>query len=113
MRLFLARLFSIVFLPLFIPVFAALLIVWSNPYAFGGWRSATFFILQITIWTFLIPAIALLIMRQLDMIKDLNLSDRSDRIIPYMVIMVCYTIAFYAIWKLPIPNLVNLLLVWY
>ncbi len=114
MKLFLARFFSVLFLPIFIPVFSSLLLVWSNEYAFGGWNRASYFILQIFFWTCLIPGVALLIMKQLGLIADLSLSDKKDRIIPYFVIIICYSIAFYAIKNLPdtlqVPNLVKAML---
>lgn len=102
-----SHLLSIAFIPLNIPTFAALLAVWTNHYAFGGWRMGTYFILQILIWTFLIPITGLLVMRKLNIIGDIGLNIRKERIAPYLMISMCYTIGFYAIHKLPVPEIVK------
>lgn len=107
MKRVLSHILSIVFVPLLIPTFTAFLAVWTNPYAFGGWKMGTFFILQILIWTMLIPLIGIIVMRKLDLIGDIGLNIRTERIAPYLLIITCYSIAFYAIHKLPVPGLIK------
>lgn len=103
----LARALSGIFVPLHIPVFLAFLTVWLNPYAFGGWPLGKMFIAQIGIWTFFIPVFGLFIMKKIGFINSVRLGERTERIAPYLMIIMCYTFAFYAIYKYPVPQLVK------
>lgn len=107
MKRALSHVLSVVFVPLIIPPLASFLAVWSNPYAFGGWRMGTLFIIQMVIWTLLIPVIGIFLMRKLEFIGDIGMNVRTERIAPYLLIIMCYSIGFYAIHKLPIPGIVK------
>jgi len=108
MRL-IAKTFSALFVPLFIPTFSSLLIIWANPYAFGGFKSPLViqFLYFIILCTCILPAVGLFIMKRLNMVDDLGLKEREQRIIPYFLIISCYSIALYGLINLPIPNLVK------
>lgn len=99
-----ARVLSTIFHPLLIPALIALIAVWSNPYSFGGWQYGGFFIVQLLIWTFLIPTIGLALMQNLFFKEAHDIDERAMRILPYFLYMSCFSIGFYAIYKLPIPQ---------
>jgi len=114
LRLFAAKFFSAVFVPLLIPIYSALLLVWSNKFAFGGWNwhgGAYMFLARIFVWTFLIPGMSVLILKKVELIKDVNMSDRKDRIIPYFVVIISYSIAFYAIRFMDIPPVIKAMVI--
>lgn len=100
----LAKVISTVFNPLLIPALIALIAVWSNPYTFGGWQYGGFFIAQLFIWTFFIPTVGLALLHNLFFKGQHDIDERAMRILPYFIYMSCFSIAFYAIYKLPVPQ---------
>lgn len=100
----LAKIISTVVHPLLVPALIAFISVWSNPYSFGGWQYGGFFIVQLIIWTFLIPTIGLALMHNLFFKESHDIDERAMRILPYFLYMSCFSIGFYAIYKLPIPQ---------
>ena len=123
MRLFLSRLFSAVFVPLFIPIICTVLVIWSNEFMFGGWQdpngkglsaNVAYTLFNIAVWTLICPGVGLLIMKKLNLIGDLNLSQRTDRIMPYFLVIVCYSIAAYAFVNQPqgirVPGIILVML---
>ncbi|WP_448520674.1 hypothetical protein [Rhodoflexus sp.] len=57
---------------------------------------------MIFITTFLMPAITLVFLKQIDIIKDLSLHERKDRLLPFLISIVSYGgAAFYFFTKLP------------
>jgi len=104
-----AHFFSIVFVPLLIPLFAALLIIWANPYAFGGEQApeVVAFLYYVALCTFIMPTVGLLMIKQLKLVEDLNLNDQRKRVVPYFLVISCYSIAFYMLNNLSIPTVVK------
>lgn len=82
-----AHFFSIVFHPLFIVTYMSLILLWTNPFAFG-WRhvaeSGTLMII-IIMTTVTLPAIAVLMMKMLGWVSSFSLEDQHERIGPYIV----------------------------
>lgn len=104
-----AKAFSAIFIPLFIPTFSSLLIIWANPYAFGGYKSPLVitFLYFIILCTCILPGVGLFVMKKLNLVEDIKLKERQERIIPYFLIITCYSIAFYTLNNLPIPTIVR------
>lgn len=66
----------------------------------------------IFVFTFLLPALNLIMLRSFKTIGSLTLRDRQDRIFPFAIITVIYgIIAFLFYYKLPFPNLNKLMLI--
>jgi hypothetical protein len=82
-----AHFFSVVFHPLFIVTYMSLILLWTNPFAFG-WRhvaeSGTLMII-IIMTTVTLPAIAVLMMKMLGWVSSFSLEDQHERIGPYIV----------------------------
>lgn len=78
---------SIIFHPLLIVTYMALVLLWTNPFAFG-WRhvaeSGTLMII-IFMTTVTLPAIAIFMMKMLGWITSFELENRHERIGPYIV----------------------------
>ena len=81
-----ARTFSYIFVPVFINFYALIILLVVNPYAFGSesWQPKVPLILMIFMLTVGFPILTILLLYKLNFIKDLNLSDAKDRIIPYI-----------------------------
>jgi len=78
---------SILFHPLLIPSYVLITLLAINPFMFGVnsvWAN-DIILLQVFLSTFLLPAFSLLMLRQLDFVKTIELEDREDRIIPFIV----------------------------
>ncbi len=87
-----AHFFSIVFHPLFILTYMSLLLLWTNPFAFG-WRhvseSSTLMII-IIMTTVTLPGIAVLMMKMLGWVSSFTLEDQKERIGPFIAAGLMY-----------------------
>lgn len=88
----LAYFFSVVFHPLFIPLYVIVFLIYCHPSYFTGINSYTK--MQLLLATFLntvfFPAFAILIMKGLGFIKSVFLHTQQDRIGPYLSSMIFY-----------------------
>jgi len=78
---------SVLFHPLLIPSYVLVTLLAINPFMFGVnnvWGNEII-LLQVFLSTFLLPSFSLLMLRQLDFVKTIELEDREDRIIPFIV----------------------------
>ena len=92
----LAKFFSYLFHPLFIPVYLAYFIMEVRSYEFAGlddWNR-TLKMLLIVISCTLVPLFAVLLLRGLHFIDSIFLKTQKDRIIPYIICMTFY----FSIW---------------
>lgn len=83
---------SVIFHPLLMLTYGLLFLIGSNPYLFGSpYVSAQKeLILLIFISSFLIPMIAMSLMKALGMVSSLRLPDREERIGPYIMVGIFY-----------------------
>ncbi|MEM6380185.1 MAG: hypothetical protein AAF705_18470, partial [Bacteroidota bacterium] len=82
-----AQFISIVLHPLLMMTYMLVLLMLINPYLFGVHKvsSNVPFILYIFFSTFLLPAFAAFLMKQLDFIKSIHMEDKMERIGPYII----------------------------
>lgn len=88
-----ARIVSLVFHPLWVLAVALLVFLAADPYAFGtNSISEKMPLLLATVGTtILIPGIAVVMMRFLGLVDDLEVRDRMQRVGPYLVAGIFYT----------------------
>jgi hypothetical protein len=88
-----ARILSLVFHPLWVLTAALLLFLLADPYAFGtNHISKRMPLLLATVGTtILIPGIAVVMMRFLGLVDDLEVRDRMQRVGPYLAAGIFYT----------------------
>lgn len=90
----LAQFLSAVGHPLFIIFYGLLLLVWINPFAFGARHLTDQPILVLGLMvlaqTVVIPGIGILMLRPLGFIRSLEMEDKQERIVPYIIIGVFY-----------------------
>ena len=82
-----AHFFFFLFHPLFIVTYMTLILLWTNPFAFG-WRhvdEAGTLLLIIAMTTITLPAIAVLMMKMLGWVSSFSLEDQHERVGPYIV----------------------------
>lgn len=89
---YLSALISWVFHPLFLLSYAMILLMLIDPYLFGiqHFSEGIKFILPVFVSTVIIPAFAIVMMKQLGMIKSIELGDKMDRTGPFIVTGIFY-----------------------
>jgi len=98
MRIF-AKAISFIFHPLMILTFIAVILLLINPYLFGkssidqGW----WILAQVFMTTYLMPAFAVVIMKNLGLIQSLEIEERTERIIPYISTGIFYLWVFMSV----------------
>lgn len=87
-----ASIFSYIFHPIFVLTYLLLLIMWVNPYLFGRttFEGHNLTLVQIFFSTALLPGIAILLMKALNMISSLKMEDKQERIGPYIATGIFY-----------------------
>jgi hypothetical protein len=93
MKYWFARIFSNLFHPFFIPTLSMFVLYFCFPYRFAEYEYKTKVVSIGLIFaiTVIYPTIAIVVMSKLGMINSINLRERKDRIIPYVVTLTFYT----------------------
>ena len=105
---FLAHLFSYVFHPLFIPVYATYFLVFVHPDYFSGFSDdkKSRLVLVIILNAVLFPAITVLLLKGVRFIESVFLHTQKDRIIPYIATITFYFWTQYVLREQPaIPRI--------
>ncbi len=84
-----ANIVSVVFHPLFLPTYVLILLMVIDPYPFGffdmGNKNAGLLIIRVFFSTFLIPGMAIFMMKMLGLISSFEMKNKQERIVPYIV----------------------------
>lgn len=97
-----ASFISIIFHPIFLLVYSFLLLAWSNPYLFGestfedvlNGKSGGLLFIWLCIFSIFVPILTILMMKALGLVKDFEMTDKMDRIGPYIIVGLLYMIIF-------------------
>ena len=93
-----AQILSIIAHPLLMLTYMLLLLLLVNPYLFGVSSISDLeskkLILSVFFTSFLLPAIAIFLMRKLDLISSMDMRDKKDRIGPFIVTGIFYLWVF-------------------
>lgn len=87
-----AKIVSIIFHPLFIPVYLVYFLTRIHPYLFSGidnWAK-TRSLLQVFVNCTFLPVVSMLLLKGLKFIDSIYLKTQRDRIIPYVICMIFY-----------------------
>lgn len=89
-----AKIISVIFHPLLVLTYMLVLFLLVNPYIFGVHNIAEPFgmqlILRVFLSSFFIPMVAVLMLRFTGLVQSLEMPDRQERIIPYIVTGIFY-----------------------
>lgn len=87
-----ASIFSYIFHPLLVLTYLLILVMWINPYLFGRttFEGHNLTLVQIFFSTALLPTVAILLMKALNMISSLKMEDKQERIGPYIAAGIFY-----------------------
>ena len=93
-----AQILSVIAHPLLMLTYMLLLLLLVNPYLFGvnsiSDLESKKLILSVFFTSFLLPAIAIFLMRKLDLISSIDMRDKKDRIGPFIVTGIFYLWVF-------------------
>lgn len=84
-----ANIISWVFVPLLMPVYGIILIFSLSFLSFAPFHTKLVFTLIVFGANFLVPMILVLILKKLGLIDDIGLNGRKERLIPYIITIVC------------------------
>lgn len=84
-----AHFLSWVFVPLLMPVYAAILAFSYSVLAFTGLGTRLMFILIILLVNVAIPSILVLALKKIGIVKDVGLNNQKERFIPYVAGIIC------------------------
>lgn len=98
-----AQIFSFVFHPLLMLTYMLLLLLMVNPYLFGSRvpQHQTLIVLSVFFTSYLIPSVAIVMMKSLNMINSIHLHDRQERIGPFLATGIFYLWIYYNLYKNP------------
>lgn len=107
----LAKALSLLFHPLLLPTYAFVLVILSNPFLFASYGNDKWiFVLRVFINTFVFPAICILLLWRLGFVKNIEMPEKEDRIIPYIVVGTLYIWSFMTFRKSSDPQMLNIIL---
>ena len=84
-----AHLLSWVFVPLLMPVYGIMLIFALSFLSFTPFHTKLTFTLIVLAANFLVPMLLVLLLKRLGLISDIGLNGRKERLIPYVITIVC------------------------
>ncbi|HMJ70821.1 MAG TPA: hypothetical protein VK508_18090 [Cyclobacteriaceae bacterium] len=106
----LALALSVVFHPLLMTTYLFIVLSFFLPGILQPIRPSLWFIFLIFLMTFLLPSLNFIFFRVTGTIKDLNLFNRTDRILPFAFVTILYcVVTFMFYWKFPVPNVLKLM----
>ncbi len=99
-----AKIISNIFQPLLIPTYSVLLLFQAANYAtFFSFSYKFYTVLTIFILTAIIPLVAILILKKMGIVSSIQLPERKERLIPYIVTIICYITAIAFLWRIYMP----------
>jgi hypothetical protein len=98
----LAQIISVLFHPLLMLTYAYILLAWSNCYLFGETSFEKVFankangllFIWLLIFSFFVPLLSVVMMKALGLISDIEMSEKTDRTGPYIIVGLLYIVIF-------------------
>jgi hypothetical protein len=105
-----AHVISVVFHPLLMTTYLFVILFVYLPSLLLPARASMWLLFLIFLMTFLLPSLNFLFFRFTGTIRDLAMTERRDRILPFIFISILYGVVTYMFyWKFPVPNLLKLM----
>lgn len=103
-----AKIISSIFHPLVMPIIGLLMLFNTDSYINFAIDKETKLItlVLIAVYTFIIPAFITLLLRYAKLIKSLEMESQKERVIPYLLTIICYITALYQLQKAPISPII-------
>ena len=108
---FIAKLLSIIFFPLLIPIYGTFLLFSLTLFSFYPQIYLHSAYLTVIIFGTIVPFVCIFILYKLKIISDIGLSDRKDRFLPYFCTSFSYYICAIILSRLAMPLFVPVLMI--
>jgi hypothetical protein len=107
-----AHIVSIIFHPMFMPLFTLWIIFNYNPYVtFNIPKQLHFLIFAIVgVYTLLIPFLSSVILKKLNLISDYEMNDRNERKLPFLITGFSFFFCYYMLQKYPALIIISLIM---
>lgn len=84
-----ANILSWIFVPMLMPVYGIILIFSLSILSLAPFQMKSVYTLTIFAANFLVPMILVLLLKKMGYVKDVGLNDRKERILPYVIMILC------------------------
>lgn len=99
------KIISIIFHPVFIPVYGLAVIFSANtPFGFLPWDVKKLIFLIIIVNNVFLPLSVLPFLMQMNFISSYTLADREERVVPLIISAILYAVSSYIIYRFPVPH---------
>jgi hypothetical protein len=107
-----AKILSYLFHPILVPLYTLLIVLNLDFYTavFMPLRSKISIAVMVSITTLILPLMAMLVLKRSGFITSLQMEERRERTIPFIITAAFYYIAFHSLNSLSLPSLIPLLL---
>lgn len=107
----LTQVISIILHPLFMPLYATWLLFNTGSYLSYSTTPALqrFIYIVIFVSTYMLPAISAWLMTQRGWLTSLEMSNRKERLLPFLITLICYIAGIYLLFRLPIPRVFGIM----
>lgn len=106
---FLANVISVLFHPLFVPLYAVAIvlnseiyIVYKLPIEIHYWIYGI-----IAVFTLVLPATSTLFLLKMEGISDITMSNQRERSMPYLMVSIFYATAYFSLYHVGFPSLIT------
>lgn len=97
-----AKIISFIFHPLFIAFYFLVFLLTTNPIYFSS-INTRIALVMVCYHTILFPGIAMLLLKKVELVDSLQITDKRQRIIPLIITIICYVWAFLSFKKVGFP----------
>ncbi len=107
-ELALARFFSVVFHPLFMPSLGLLLLFYLEAYISMSipLQARRLLLLIVFVNTAIAPALAILLLKKTGLVDNVQLDKRSERMLPLLITALFFFLTFFLLKKVALPSLI-------
>jgi len=107
-----AQVLSYVFFPLLMPTYGAMILLLSNTYVNYTISTTGQVVLISMVWslTFVFPSILILLMKRLKLISSIELGNREERTLPFVVVVIFFYLTYQLFLKYHLPTIFYVLL---
>lgn len=99
-----AHLISTIFQPLLMPIYGVMLLFVYTYFGATYLQQFWLIIIPVVLFSFAIPAILIFMLYKIGVISDLSLKVRHERIYPYMITLVSYSVMIFFYYRMHMPT---------
>jgi membrane-associated phospholipid phosphatase len=108
---FIAKFLSIIFFPLFIPIYGTFLLFSLKVFSFYPPAYVRSAYIAIFMFGTIVPLLCILLLYKLKIVSDVILTNRQDRFLPYFCASISYVVCAFVLFRLAMPMFVYTLMI--